>query len=95
MCPGKFAVLQNVSDEPLDYCPGCGLECKRVISRANIKTGTALTASNAAKKGFTTWKRVGEGKWEKLDGPGVDAIEATPEEIQAVKDERVKKVEID
>ncbi len=91
MCPGRFQVLQGVNEEPLKYCPCCGLPVRRVISSVNIKTRPAATAERAAKKGLTTFKRVAEGKWEKVAGPGVDGIVGTPKDVAAVKAERKKR----
>lgn len=47
-----------------------------------------MKASEAAKRGFTTWKRAKKGEWEKVDGPGVDAIVGTPEDMAAVEEEK-------
>lgn len=95
MCPGRFSVIQGLDEESLAYCPHCGLPCKKVVSRATIKTKGAMTATEAAKKGFTTWKKAGEGQWEKVDGPGVDAIVASDEDVTSVREEKSKKGKLD
>jgi len=95
MCPGRFQVIQGINDAPLKFCPHCGLPVKRVISSVSIKLRPELSASNAAKRGLTTWKRVREGEWEKVDGPGVDAIIGDKTDIEAVKNEKRKVHELD
>ncbi len=88
MCPGRFEALQEVSDAPLEHCPSCGYRVRRVVSRVSVSSRSKATAAKAAQRGMTTWKKTGEGRWEKIDGPGVDAIVGSPEDIQAVKDEK-------
>ena len=88
ICPGRFEVLQPIDEGHLKFCPGCGLACKRVVSRASFKMKGDLTAEKAAKQGFTTWKRAREGEWEKVAGPGVDGIVATDEDRAAIEAER-------
>ena len=72
MCEGRVEVLQGIEEEPLAFCPYCGLEVVRVISRASIKVERTPDAEAAAKKGFTTFRRAGKGVWEKVAGPGED-----------------------
>ena len=70
MCEGRVEVLQGVDEEALKYCPYCGLEVRRVISRASIRVDRTPDEDAAAKKGFTTFRRAGKGVWEKVAGPG-------------------------
>lgn len=97
LCDFRFAVIQDVKEEPLSYCPSCGLEVKRIVSIASINTRTALTAGRAAKAGFTTWKKSGDGAWEKVDGPGVDVIQGSEADKQALQEEAksAKAVDLD
>ncbi len=96
VCEGRFAVLQSLDDAPLAHCPWCGLKVVRVVSKASIVTSPKTTnAQRAADKGLTTWKRAGEGKWEKVAGDGVDAIVGDPADIKAVKQEKKKIVDLD
>lgn len=95
ICEGRFAAIQNLDDDPLKHCPTCGLQCKRVISNVSIKTKADLTPEQAAKRGFTTWKRAKEGEWEKVAGPGVDAIVGTDEAKEAAKEKPIKKIDLD
>ena len=69
MCEGRVEVLQAIKDEALAYCPYCGMEVRRVISKASIKVVKVTDAEGAAKKGFTTFRRAGKGVWEKVASP--------------------------
>lgn len=80
--------MQGINDDPLKYCPTCGLEVKRVVSRASFQFQRGTTTENAADKGFTTFKRVEKGKWEKVGGEGPDMIVGTKEDIAAVEAEK-------
>lgn len=88
MCEGRVSVIQGINDEALSYCPQCGLEVKRVISRATFKISSGLTHDKAAARGFTTWKKAGSGTWEKVSGPGVDAIVSSDEDKAAIEAEK-------
>lgn len=93
MCPGRFEALQGVDEEPLAHCPTCGLEVKRVVSKFQRGKGKSFSAGDAARKGLTTYKRVREGEWEKVAGPGVDGIVGTDEDKEVVK--KKPKVDLD
>jgi putative FmdB family regulatory protein len=97
ICTGRFEVLQAISDPKLEFCPTCGLEVRRVVSRASIKVGGRVNYEKAAKKGLTTWRRAGQNTWEKVAGEGVDVIQGTPEDIAAVQAEKKppKKLDLD
>ncbi len=69
MCDGRVEVLQGIEDEALQYCPHCGLEVVRVVSRASIQIKKATDPEGAAKRGFTTFRRGGKGVWERVAGP--------------------------
>lgn len=90
ICGGRFEVLQQIQDGALQYCPTCGLEVRRVISRASIVTGSRPNAEKAAQRGFTTWKRTKKATWEKVAGPGVDAIVGTDVDVAQVESEQKK-----
>lgn len=85
ICGGRFEALQGIHDEPLPFCPTCGLDCRRVISKASIKIGRPIGADRAAQKGLTTFRRAERGVWEKIAGPGVDVIQGSSEDIAAVE----------
>lgn len=94
MCDGRIEVIQSISEEALQFCPQCGLEVKRVVSRASFKIGRASGADKAAARGFTTWKRAEQGKWEKVAGEGVDMIVGSQEDIAAVEAEKAKPAKV-
>ena len=95
ICPGRFDVLQEISEEAIKFCPQCGLPCHRIVSRTTFKVKTEASPESAAKKGFTTWRRTKVGQWEKVAGPGVDAIVSSEEDKQAIAEERKKKKKLD
>lgn len=95
MCPGRFEALQGIDEPHLKHCPGCGLPCMRVVSNVSFSLRETSDPEKAAKKGFTTWKRARKGEWEKIAGPGVDAIVGSPEDIRAVEQEKKKKKPLD
>ena len=88
MCEGRIEVIQDISEVPLAYCPQCGLEVVRVVSRSSFKVSKATGADKAAAKGFTTWKRAEKGAWEKVAGEGVDMIVGTEEDKAAIEAEK-------
>lgn len=87
ICGGRFETMQGIHERPLEFCPTCGLEVRRVISRASIKIGGKVDFDRAARRGLTTWRKSGRGTWEKVAGPGVDVIQGTEEDIAAVQAE--------
>lgn len=98
ICQGRFEVLQGIHDPNLKECPTCGLPCRRLVSRAQVKVVKYLGQDHAGKKGFTMYKRAEKGVWERVSGEGVDAIVGAPEDIAAVEAEKastVKKVDLD
>lgn len=69
ICEGRVEVLQAASEEPLKYCPTCGMEVRRIVSRAVFKMdGELPQQGKAGKKGFTTYRKAGNGQWERTDG---------------------------
>ncbi|MCW5938842.1 MAG: zinc ribbon domain-containing protein [Fimbriimonadaceae bacterium] len=90
-CPisgDEFEVIQGLHEDPLDFCPGCGLEVRRIVGPVSIRVRPGFDPEKAAKRGFTTWRKSGAGQWEKVAGQGVDAIVGAPEDIEAVKKEK-------
>lgn len=76
-CQGGFERLQRISEEALSACPACGAPCKRVLSLVSVsKTGSdILSPTNLARKGFTQYKRAGDGVYTKTAGSGPDTIQ--------------------
>ncbi len=86
--------MQGIQEEALKICPTCGLEVKRVVSRASFQLGREVSEDRAASRGFTTFKRVEKGKWEKTGGEGPDMIVGTKEDIAAVEAESKPKKKV-
>jgi putative FmdB family regulatory protein len=84
ICEGRTEVMQAITDEALEYCPTCGLEVRRVVSRASFKLSQSSDPDRAAAKGFTTFKRVEKGKWERIAGEGPDVIAGSQADMDAV-----------
>ncbi|RYG47928.1 zinc ribbon domain-containing protein [bacterium] len=72
MCEGKIAVIQSFEDEALKLCPWCGMEVKRMISNVSFRVDKG---HDPASRGFSTFKKAGNGVWEKVEGEkGPDVI---------------------
>ncbi len=49
---GEFEVTQKITDQPLDVCPTCGQEVKKLISNSTFKlVGTGWYLTDYARKG--------------------------------------------
>ena len=71
-CRARFDVLQKMSEAPLTQCPECHQPVVRVISVPSVATGGAhvLKEDHFSKRGFTQYKRAGNGVYEKTAGKG-------------------------
>ncbi len=98
MCDGRVEVIQAVAEAPLQYCPHCGLEVRRIISPVTFRLGDAgPPMDRAGRRGFTTYRRAEKGLWERVDGVGPDAIAGTKEDMAAVEAEKCvpKRIDLD
>ncbi len=97
ICGGRFEVLQSPNEDALSTCPTCGMPCRRLISKVQVKVAKYHGADKAGDKGFTTYRRAEKGVWERIGGPGVDAIVGDPNDIAEVESEKkpVKKIDLD
>ena len=75
-CRDRFESWQKMADAPLTQCPECGRPCERVISAPSIASGSGhvLKDSHFSERGFTQYRKVDKGKYEKTAGPGPDKI---------------------
>lgn len=75
-CSRPVAILQKISDPPMKKCPYCGHPTRRVISAPNIagKHSRAPKTSEVEQAGFTQYRRIGKGVYEKSAGKGPDII---------------------
>ena len=76
-------VVQKMSDPPLQTHPETGQPVRRLIQPPNIagkwsESGTKqmLSDKNLDRLGFTKYKRVGHGQYEKRAGSGPQTIDA-------------------
>ncbi len=76
LCRGRFTRLQKISDPSLQHCPECGSPVKRLISPPNVVSGKThmLKESSIEKAGFTQYKKIGKGVYEKTAGKGPGII---------------------
>jgi putative FmdB family regulatory protein len=78
VCSGTFEVVQRMSEDALTKCPKCGGAIQRVIMAPNLNgAGTVKkpSADRLAKAGFTQYKRVGKGNYEKSFGSGPESLQ--------------------
>ena len=74
-CVTSFDVMQKLSDEPLEFCPECHNPVRRKISRPNLASQSpSLSTDNIGKHGFTQFRKVEKGVYEKTAGKGPDFI---------------------
>ena len=75
-CRAGFDRLQRLSDAPLTRCPDCGGAVERVISAPRLAIGGAhlLQEKKIADAGFTQYKKIGKGVYEKTAGKGPNII---------------------
>jgi putative FmdB family regulatory protein len=71
-CQARFDVLQKMSDASLTQCPECHEPVTRVISVPSVAAGGShlLKEDHFSKRGFTQYKRAGNGVYEKTAGKG-------------------------
>jgi putative FmdB family regulatory protein len=74
-CVTAFDLMQKLSDEPLKFCPQCYNPIRRKVSRPNLASpAPSMSKDNIEKHGFTQFKKVEKGVYEKTAGEGPDFI---------------------
>jgi putative FmdB family regulatory protein len=74
-CLGGFDRRQKVSDDRLTTCPECGEPVKRVISAPALARPTPnIDEKNIGDKGFTQYRKLEKGVYEKTVGKGPDIL---------------------
>jgi len=74
-CENGFDAMQKLSDEPLKLCPVCHNPVRRKISRPNLASpAPSLSKDNIEKHGFTQFRKVEKGVYEKTAGKGPEFI---------------------
>ncbi len=71
-------MLQRLSDAAIDSCPECGAPMRRLISPPNLVGSSAsdLKPSKIEQAGFTQYRKIGKGVYEKSAGKGPGIISA-------------------
>ncbi len=66
-CRDGFERLQKVSDPALTECPTCGLPIERAVAEATFapKILRIPGANEAKAAGFTVYKKLGQGEYER------------------------------
>jgi putative FmdB family regulatory protein len=90
MCDGKLELLQNIHDEAYKYCPYCGLDIKKLVSKASFAIDKPSDFDHAASKGFTTYRKAEKGVWEKVGGEGADYMIGSEKDKQIIEEEKQK-----
>jgi putative FmdB family regulatory protein len=62
-CGGRFTLRRPLDAKPLTQCPACKKPVRKVWSTFNSPQKISL--SGAKKAGFTVYKRLGKGEYEK------------------------------
>lgn len=77
-CERGFTVLQRLNDPRIAQCPMCGSGVRRLISPPHVVSGQAhkLKTSSIEKAGFTQYRKIGKGVYEKTAGKGPGVISA-------------------
>lgn len=74
-CAEGFELLRKLNDPPVTQCPECGAPVVRKISAPNLgNAGPSLDESNIEKHGFTQYRKLEKGVYEKTAGKGPDII---------------------
>ena len=74
-CEGGFEQIQNASEPALTACPECGALASRQLSAPNIRrSAPSLAEKNLDQHGFTQYKKVERGVYEKTVGKGPKVI---------------------
>lgn len=66
-CGGRFTLRRPLSAKELSACPSCKKPIRKLISGFNTPSITKpVSVSDAKKAGFTMFKRVNKGEYERL-----------------------------
>lgn len=74
-CLGGFERQQRVDAARLERCPECGSPVRRVISASLLaRPAPSISEKNIGDKGFTQYRKLEKGVYEKTVGKGPDII---------------------
>lgn len=76
-CAEGFDLLQKLSEAELTVCPECGAAVRKQLSAPALAIGGAhlLSEKRIGEKGFTQYRKIGKGVYEKTAGKGPDIIQ--------------------
>lgn len=76
LCGGRFEHWQKLGEPDLERCPRCQSPVQRLISAPSVHRGQRqqLSEKNLARHGFTQYRRVAKGVYEKTAGEGPPLI---------------------
>jgi len=64
-CREGFERVEGIEDAPLESCPRCGAAVARQLSAPAIGASRSGLHDRAKSAGFTTYKKTGQGEYEK------------------------------
>jgi len=75
-CSQPVTILQKIDDPPMEQCPYCSQAVRRLISPPSLsgKHSRAPSSEEVEKAGFTQYRKIGKGVYEKSAGKGPDII---------------------
>lgn len=75
-CREPFAILQKISEPRMEHCPYCRHPVRRLISSPGLvgQHSKAPSTNKVEKAGFTQYRKIGKGVYEKSAGKGPDII---------------------
>ena len=66
VCGGRFMLNRPLSAKPLTHCPACKKQVRKILSAFNTPTKLKpLSVTDAKKAGFSVFKRLGKGEYER------------------------------
>jgi len=76
LCCYGFERLHQAGEAPLTHCPACGAALRRALGTPAIIEGGGhrLRESHLARHGYTQYRRLERGRYEKTAGDGPDTI---------------------
>ena len=78
---GEFEVTQKITEQPLDGCPTCGQEVKKLISNSTFKlVGSGWYLTDYARKGQSSSEGAQPAKTESKDNGKADTSSETKKE---------------
>jgi putative FmdB family regulatory protein len=74
-CESSFEHIQKLDESALTCCPECSAPVERVITAANLASPSpSLKEGNLDKHGFTQYRKIEKGVYEKTTGKGPEII---------------------